>query len=83
MLAQSYSSPASKPLWSRNINGEGQIVGVGDTGLDYYHCFFYDDKNDVPFQRNKRQSIPTPKHRKIAGYWTYMDGKDSPKGHGM
>jgi hypothetical protein len=34
-----------------------QVVGVADTGLDYFSCFFYDSKNPVSF---KTQVIKRP-----------------------
>jgi subtilisin family serine protease len=81
MLVQSYSAPESKPIWNRGITGEGQIVGIGDTGLDTYHCFFYDEKNAVPYQRTQGQNVVS-KHRKINAFWEYMDKTDSMNGHG-
>jgi len=40
MLIQSYTDPYKLPLWARGINGDGQVIGIGDTGLDTFHCFF-------------------------------------------
>eukprot|EP01080_Neovahlkampfia_damariscottae_P011694 gene11694-4928_t len=82
MVVQSFDKPESKPMWNRGINGAGQIVGIGDTGLDTYHCFFYDDKNDVPYQRLKDDQSVVSKHRKINAFWNYMDKTDSLNGHG-
>ena len=28
------------PIWDMGIHGEGEIIGVGDSGLDEGHCFF-------------------------------------------
>ncbi|MBN1521249.1 MAG: S8 family serine peptidase [Candidatus Aureabacteria bacterium] len=36
------------PLWNKGITGKGQIVGVGDTGLDYDMVFFWDAVQGVP-----------------------------------
>ncbi|MEO0245539.1 MAG: S8 family serine peptidase [candidate division WOR-3 bacterium] len=38
----------SLPLWDRNIKGQGQIVTVMDTGVDYYSCWFRDPEGDPP-----------------------------------
>jgi hypothetical protein len=27
------------PLWAHSLNGEGQIVSIADTGIDYDMCF--------------------------------------------
>lgn len=80
-LVQSYKEPSKRPLWNRGINGKGQIIGVGDTGIDIYHCLFYDDQ-PVPFVANMSQPPPVSKHRKFAAYWEYMDRVDSRQGHG-
>lgn len=81
-LVQSYKKPTDKPIWSMGLTGSGQVIGVGDTGVDYYHCFFYDEKSNPPFQRNLRDSVQNANHRKFASFWTYMDAVDSPMGHG-
>ncbi|KAG2387663.1 hypothetical protein C9374_001257 [Naegleria lovaniensis] len=81
-LVQSYKKPTDKPIWGMGLTGSGQVIGVGDTGVDYYHCFFYDDKSKPPFQRNLRDSVQNVNHRKFASFWTYMDALDSPMGHG-
>lgn len=31
------------PFYDAGIDGTGQTVGVGDTGLDEYSCYFFDD----------------------------------------
>lgn len=38
----------SLPLWDRNIKGQGQIITVMDTGVDYYSCWFRDPNNNPP-----------------------------------
>ncbi len=38
----------SLPVWNRNIKGQGQIVTVMDTGVDYYSCWFRDPEGDPP-----------------------------------
>ena len=48
-------------IWDKGIKGEGQIVGILDSGLDYGSCFFRDDRNNVP----------GPNHRKVIAYRAY------------
>ncbi len=36
------------PLWDRNIKGQGQLITVMDTGVDYYSCWFRDPEGDPP-----------------------------------
>ncbi|WP_304511313.1 discoidin domain-containing protein [Desulfopila sp. IMCC35008] len=38
----------SNPLWERGLTGAGQIVGVGDTGLDVDMAFFWDESQGIP-----------------------------------
>ncbi|KAL0483599.1 hypothetical protein AKO1_011458 [Acrasis kona] len=51
-----------KRVWDHGITGKGEIVGIGDTGIDHDMCFFYDPKSDVPFD------TVSDTHRKIRGY---------------
>jgi hypothetical protein len=42
-------TPGTEPVWNRGIHGEGQIVGVVDSGaLDMNHCMFEDPANNTP-----------------------------------
>lgn len=36
------SLPGAFSLWEAGIRGQGQVLGMGDTGLDYDHCLFVD-----------------------------------------
>ena len=36
---------ALHPIWAAGIRGEGQIVGVGDSGVDVDSCFFHDPES--------------------------------------
>ena len=36
-----------RPFWAAGLNGTGEVVGVGDTGLDVNSCFFYDPEVEV------------------------------------
>lgn len=38
----------SLPLWDRNIKGQGELITVFDTGVDYYSCWFRDPEGDPP-----------------------------------
>eukprot|EP01062_Namystynia_karyoxenos_P066264 TRINITY_DN60226_c0_g1_i1.p1 TRINITY_DN60226_c0_g1~~TRINITY_DN60226_c0_g1_i1.p1 ORF type:complete len:1211 (+),score=343.65 TRINITY_DN60226_c0_g1_i1:93-3725(+) len=62
------------------LDGEGHVVGVGDTGIDNDHCFFRDPKRPVPFNSHD------PDHRKIV-YYGMQDNSaashmDAHEGHG-
>ncbi|KAK3276892.1 hypothetical protein CYMTET_15065 [Cymbomonas tetramitiformis] len=61
----------SRPFWAAGLQGTGQIVGCGDTGVDMDSCFFRDDTG---------QSIGAA-HRKVVLYNDFGDTIDS-DGHG-
>jgi hypothetical protein len=72
-VIQTYVENDTK-IWDNGIHGEGQIVGIGDTGLDYDMPWFY-DPSEEPIG---------PMHRKVVGYdTTYGDDYDADwPGHG-
>ena len=39
------------PIWWRGLLGQGQVVGVGDTGIDNDLCFFIDPNVPLPVNR--------------------------------
>ena len=63
-------------MWSRGLHGEGQTIGIGDTGIDHDNCFFRDPMVPVPIGR------VDPRHRKIVAYWPDSDSGDALGGHG-
>jgi hypothetical protein len=69
------------------LDGSGEILSVGDTGLDYTGCFFYDPHAEVAvfddiFNVSSLTDDDQALHRKVAGYWSLMDGIDKVGGHG-
>ncbi|OHS94380.1 hypothetical protein TRFO_39445 [Tritrichomonas foetus] len=64
------------PLHKHGITGEGQIVTVIDSGLDYRSCFFNDANHPQPV------NITNLEHRKIVRYDAYADTTDFDYGHG-
>ncbi|MBD3336314.1 MAG: S8 family serine peptidase, partial [Candidatus Eisenbacteria bacterium] len=49
------------PVWDQGIHGEGEIVTMMDTGLDYNSCWFRETGN----------APPGPTHRKVIDYQTW------------
>ena len=47
------------PLYNAGITGETQIIGIGDSGLDYNSCYFYDENTTVIFDNTTANT----KHR--------------------
>mgnify|MGYP005854707815 CR=1 FL=1 len=86
-----HASTTGTPVWDRGIRGEGQVIAMIDSGLDYLNCFFRENRsqppptNDGPLQLNV-----DPSRRKIIAY-TFLHtgdyGGNSPsnfdnQGHG-
>lgn len=66
-------TPGDEPVFDHGINGEGQIIGVIDSGpVDIGHCMFRDPAGNVP----------SPTHRKVlevrgagtSGHATFVAG---------
>ncbi len=53
------------PAWDRGLHGEGEIVFLMDSGLDYNSCWF----------RDTGSPPPGPGHRKVMYYQTYGGGE--------
>ena len=73
------------PVWAAGLRGEGQVVGVGDSGVDVGSCYFYDPKVDfmAGIKRTPRGTavFESDAHRKIALYVGLADTSDA-VGHG-
>lgn len=69
------------PLWAAGIRGQGQVVGVGDSGLAIDHCMFSD-----PNMAIEKPAIGENKyydgHRKIVNYFAYADNVPAESDHG-
>ena len=72
----------ARPLWDLGLTGEGESIGVADTGLDDESCFFHDTAKG----RVKRSSWDKPHtdmgQRKVVQYVDFVDGGDFVEGHG-
>ena len=67
----------SPALHRAGLLGSGQVLGLGDTGVDASTCAFQDSTSVVPYGRRSTS------HRKIAGYFSAGgDNQDSKLGHG-
>lgn len=52
-------------LLFHGLTGEGEVVAIGDTGVDYDSCYFHDPKETVRVGRGKP---PNFNHRKLVSY---------------
>ncbi|KAL9653802.1 hypothetical protein ABK040_012863 [Willaertia magna] len=76
-------APFKESISTRGLMGQGQIVTVGDSGLDGNSCFFYDAINAVPFVNSTKEAIAmNSSHRKITSYWGFMDTISENNAHG-
>lgn len=70
-----FSKPDAHAFWAAGLTGKGQVVGIGDSGIDMQSCFFRDPA--VPFvppsDGTKVWSSTT--HRKVVLYWGLADAK--------
>eukprot|EP00921_Rhytidocystis_pertsovi_P003763 GHVQ01006525.1.p1 GENE.GHVQ01006525.1~~GHVQ01006525.1.p1 ORF type:complete len:1027 (+),score=142.00 GHVQ01006525.1:106-3081(+) len=67
----------SNILWRNGLLGQGQVIGVGDSGARSDSCFFEDKSIDIPINTLNYS------HRKIVGYFSHLgDTIDIEYGHG-
>ena len=57
------AAAADPPLWSAGVRGLGEVVGIGDSGVDLDSCFFRDSSG----------AAAGPTHRKVVMYRTGRD----------
>ena len=68
----------TSPLLLKNYNltGQGEIIGLIDSGIDYQNCWFHD--SNIPLI----PGIINESHRKIVYYDPWKDSTDYKPGHG-
>jgi hypothetical protein len=62
------STSKGTPVWDAGIHGEGIVVGMADTGIDFDHIMFRHNATD--------EGVPGPTHRKLVVYNTHFDDWD-------
>ncbi|GFR41226.1 hypothetical protein Agub_g1899 [Astrephomene gubernaculifera] len=86
-----YAQPtnvAGHRFWSRGLDGNAQVVGISDTGLDTDSCYFFDPLVPDVWRRMVYDPtglcgkvLNTAAHRKLASYCAFQDFGDA-DGHG-
>jgi len=59
-------------IWNRGITGEGQVVGVADSGLAHKNCLFNEPGKPITVATGATFTDPT--HRKVVQYVAFADG---------
>jgi hypothetical protein len=76
-LQSGWASNAT-PVFDHGIHGEGQIIAVLDTGLDYDSCFFAEEDGSVPpINRTLDGMNVNLTRRKVVAY-DFLDAGDDP-----
>ena len=65
----------------KELNGEGEVVGILDTGIDMSSCYFNDPDVSTPYS-SADNIVVDESHRKVVMYVTYKDRVDDGGGHG-
>ncbi len=62
------SSPSpSRRVWDMGIHGEGQVIAIADTGVDYDHAMFRESAGVI--QKGDIYNVTDATRRKIVRYW--------------
>ena len=59
------------------IQGQNEVIGLADTGIDVDSCYFWDPSQAIAF--NDKFNF---EHRKVVNYRAFADGSDAAHGHG-
>ena len=65
------------PFREAGIEGQNEIIGLADTGIDVDSCYFWDPSQPIAFNQDFNFD-----HRKIVNYRAFADGSDAAHGHG-
>ncbi|CAM9326926.1 unnamed protein product [Chrysoparadoxa australica] len=70
------------PLWDWGIQGQGEIIGVADTGVDIRHCQFADEDEAAVEPSDWFDPVTDLDARKVVQYIKFADDIDEADGHG-
>jgi len=65
--------PGLTPVFDHGLRGQGQVIGVLDTGLDVDHCAFSDPSYGLPAINGDAGTEVSPGHRKVLAVDFYWD----------
>jgi len=68
-ILQTGRSNLGRPIWERGLRGDGQVIAVLDTGLDYDSCYFREsDSSAPPLVRGTDPYVTPTLRRKVIAY---------------
>ena len=76
LLQHSGSAVGARRIWDAGIRGHGQLVGMGDSGIDMTSCYFAD------VGQNNSTLPAGPDHRKVVAYNSASGDSLDLNGHG-
>jgi len=82
--------PGGTPVFDRGLRGEGQVIGLMDTGVDVDSCYFWDQAHGLPALNGRDGANVDLQQRKVlavdfhwAEDWPYPSSWDwDDQGHG-
>ena len=81
-IIQTNSYNDTVPYTVAGLDGSGQVIGIGDSGLDEMSCYFRND-DGLPVTRSDYfDPVYNMSKRKVIQYIDYADNADLPSGHG-
>eukprot|EP00457_Paulinella_chromatophora_P001141 gb/GEZN01001143.1/.p1 GENE.gb/GEZN01001143.1/~~gb/GEZN01001143.1/.p1 ORF type:complete len:971 (-),score=151.65 gb/GEZN01001143.1/:310-3222(-) len=84
-IVQNGNKDGTTPIFNiQQLKGQGEIIGVADSGLDYDHCFFSDYVGSTNTPWDFMSNEKNPSGRKVLAYHKIgnADYKDDANGHG-
>ena len=70
------------PYLQAGLDGTGQVIGIGDSGLDERSCFFNEGDNSLMNRSDYSAPVTNLTRRKVVQYVAFKGGDDTPGGHG-
>ena len=65
--------PQQTPIFDHGIRGQGQVIGILDTGIDIDSCYFADDLHGLPAINDGTGTDVDPQQRKVLAVDFYWD----------
>lgn len=73
---------AATPYSDAGLDGTNQVIGIGDSGLDEYSCFFEHGDGSVVRRSPLTHPYTDLSRRKVVQFINYQDSCDKHSGHG-